>query len=416
MAYVTSSGSSFQIVIRGLGGGVDQTSEVQAAIDKCKALSYNYATAPPVGPVPEIVIHGVCGITSGLNAFAMGPMAIRGSSPGSGFMAMSAGTYDMLTIGNGLAGGYGSYITVKDLTFNSNGQKTGGAGIKLYTASSCHIEGCSLWYQYDGIRTERGSQQNQIRNNSIFLFSRYGLYCGVTGVNTPTWGYGTEQHFIDNYVYSGDPAGLGTGCVGIFHDQGDACHYRGNDSVACGIGVIIAPSFTPQPEIGHMEFSNNVISDSQSHCMIVDGTFAAAKLRITNNDLVYSMVTGHGLRLLGGNLKNILVQGNFIHGCASGGIYLASDPRDVVIDSNIITGNGTAGIITQSGAQAFKITNNRIHTTGGSGYSGSQTYGVNWGGSHENYMFAMNDLRGNATGATTGTPGGSNFVNANNLS
>lgn len=417
-AAVTPPYLAAQINVRGRGGVVDQTAEVQKALDLVKGLSYNYGSARPVGRIPEIVIHGECGISSGLNFHHAGPLTIRGSSPNSGFRAIAAGTYDMLTIGDGSAGGYGSYVNIRDLGFYSTGQKTGGAAIRLHTASSVRINTCTIWHQYDGIVNERGSQQNTVHNCNIFLFSRYGIRQNVSATDQATYGYGSEGHYVDNFIYSGlsGGGGLGAGCIGIFHEGGDATHYRSNHVVACGVGMLVKPTYTPNPEVGHNSIIDNIISDNQVDCLVLDGTdFATSKWVVTDNHLVYSLVAGVGLRLIGNSLKDINVRGNIITSNTSGGIYLGSGPRDILIDGNIIGRNGTAGIITQSGAQGFRIINNRCsnNTSGGVGYT--QAHGISWGGTHENYIYAHNDLRGNGTAATTGTPGGSNKIDTPNL-
>lgn len=406
-----------QINIFGKGGATDQTSEVQAALDKAAALSYSYADSG-VGRVPEINFFGLCGISSGLTFAAGGPARIRAATPYAGLRAISAGTYDMLTVGDGLiAGGGTSFVDVEGLLFTANAQKTGGAGLKMYTASSCRVRRNQLFRQYDGIRAERGCNQSFYESNDIQGFTRYGIYCGVTGTDQGTNGYGSEQHFIRNMIYGGDPGSLGSGHIGILHAGGDACRYLGNSIVSAGVGMQVAPGFTPVPEVGHCSMIDNIISDNTVDCLVLDGgTYAVAKWLISDNHLVYNLATGYGLKLTGSNLKNINVRGNVIHANASGGIYLGSGPRDIQIDNNIITGNGTAGIVTQSGAQAFSIRNNRIQASGGAAGSSTQPHGISWGGSHENYIFAHNDLRGNTTAATTGTAGGSNKIDTPNLS
>lgn len=394
------------ITIKGLGGTVDQTAQVQAALDKVAALStgYSYATAQP-NPIPEIVIHGLCGISSGLTyAAPSASLHLRGAHPMSGFRCMAAGTYDVLTLGDGTAANEPQWIHVSSLFITSNGQKTGGAGIKVYTAALVHIDKCTIYYQYDGIRTERGSQQNTFRDNHVYLCSRYSIFNGVTGRNTATQGYGTEQLFLDNYIYSGDPASLGSSCIGIFHQDGDAAHYRGNHVVACGIGMLMQPSSAPNPEVGHNEINNNIISDSSVDCLVLDGTNQVlSKLVVSDNHLVYCLTAGVGLRMIGTNLRYINVRGNMIYGNTSGGIYLGSGPRDVLIDGNGIIKNGVAGIELQSGAQDFRIVNNRASNTASSGVGVTQPYGIKYGGSHDNCIITGNDLRGNGTAPTTGT-------------
>lgn len=396
---VTAGGSGTYpgSTIAPIGGTSDDTAALQAKLNAIAAAGGG-----------ELIIIGKLRIAS--RCYYDGPpITIRGLSRTTcGFISTTA-TGDILELGNDTSTSYAGRHTVSELQFTSSLTKTGGAGLILSAGGSeSRVENCQFLSLYDGIILKLGNQQARIVGCDMFTFARDAIRVDLNSTGQ-AGGYGAEYWITENAIY-------GAAGAGIRHIRTDAGHVTGNSIVACGKGLLFEPNANRSPENGITIVMANIFSDNVLHGVYVDGsTYQISKVDLIGNVSCYN---GFGLEVIGANANSIRWQGGHIIANTGGfGAKIGAACPNVAIENAVIAGNTNCGIETVSGATGFKIAANRITNgnLGGGGAANGQAHGIKYGGSHDNYIVALNDLRGNATAATTGTPGGSNTVVANNL-
>lgn len=409
MPYASSPPSS-SIAFNATGG--DDAPALQALFDSLAGVNNQNK---------EIIIKGLCNISTGLTLLGSG-IRIRGANLLSGFKAMAgAEGITMLRVGNSAVGGvYPQHVEIDGLYFTSVNQKTAGYGISMDSVGNSFVRNCNLWNQYNGIAHINGSNTVEYWSNGIWGHTNHAFYVDVAGeTGIGNVGYGTEPTIISNHTYGLSnliPGGLCTG-ASLCINRCDAVKIHHNSFLAAKRGLLWAPNVNHDPQSGAGFITGNFF-DTHEIGMELDGTGQLAKLFINNNWFGYC--SKQGIKLSGAQLRGIFITQCMIEANGFGsesGITLAAGPTDVVIKDSVIGGNGGSGISIAAGATDFTITGNRIDNTvmGGGIVAGTQQYGISYGGSHNNYIVSMNNLRGNNTAATNGTPGGSNFVNTNNI-
>lgn len=392
-------------------GGDDQP-QLQAAIDAAEA-----------GSISEIVIHGMLTVASGVTFGGSNyGMIMRGTSKWKSGITGIAGSESatLLTLGDGTAS-YNGHQTIRDLKFTSSVTKTGGCAISVNSGGeTAKVTNCSIYNTYDGIRLTGGAAQVQIVGNDIYLYDS-GMRDGIRIDYTGTLGYGTEAWIVDNAMYG--QHGLANTAVGVHVLNGDALHLRGNSVVAFNTNLSINPSYNHSPETGYYLISDNIFSDcsgSSGYNVYVNGaTYQVGKLQFTANHIVYSGIGAAGGAYVGGtNLNGVRFSGCYFGQNYGGpGLKIGTAAKNVSVQDSTFVGNAGNGIDIAASVTGFQIIGNRT-TTGnmGGGISIGQPYGISYGGSHSDAIVAMNDLRGNATAATTGTAPSTNSYVAGNIS
>lgn len=390
--------------------GSDDKPALQAALNSAASGWYK-----------ELVVDGYLAMASGAShGGGNNGLILRGTSRWkSGLRAMAgAEAATLLTLGVPTSG-YNGYQVVRDLAFNSAVTKTGGAAISINNAgASAVVEGCTIYNTYDGINLTGGAIQTQIRNNDIYLYDS-GMRDGIRIDYTGTPGYGSETWIVDNAMF-GQNGIVNTG-VGVNVLNGDALHMRGNSVVAFNSNLQIDPNQNHTPETGYHLISDNIFSDCQGgYNVYVNGaTYQVGKLQFTANHIVYSGIGGlGGAYVVGTNLNGVRFSGCYFGQNYGGpGLKIGAAAKNVSVQDSTFVGNAGNGIDIAASVTGFQIIGNRM-TTGnlGGGISIGQPYAISYGGSHSDAIVAMNDLRGNATAATTGTAPSTNSYVAGNIS
>lgn len=390
--------------------GNDDQPQLQAALDAAAA-----------GSKREIVVDGYLNLASGVTyGGGNNGLILRGTSKWTSGLRAAAGaeTAVLLTLGDGTAS-YNGHQTVRDLAFKSAVAKTGGAALSINSGGeSAKVENCSILNTYDGIRLTGGAAQVQIVGNDIYLYDS-GMRDGIRIDYTGTLGYGTEAWIVDNAMYG--QHGIVNSAAGINVLNGDALHCRGNSVVAFGTNLQIIPNQTHSPETGYYLISDNIFSDAYGvgNVVINGATYALGKIQFTANHFAYANIVSPsgGCVVTGSNLEAVRFSGCFFGQNAGPGLTIGSGAQRISVQDCVFNANYQYGIDIASGVSGFQIIGNTCTNDNlGGGTALSQDYGIRYGGSHSNAIVALNDLRGNAVAATSGTAPSTNSYVAGNIS
>jgi len=407
------------MVFRSAGKTVDNSARLQSALNQLAAASQTSSYY-----VPEFIFDGLCGIASGVSiapgyesAFHM-----RGANPLSGIIGIAGSEgSSLLRISSATAPTYYSlYSTIQNMQVSTAVEKTGGYAIEINTGWRVKVhkvvmQAYNSTHLYHGIKLGDGSCICNIERCQIYDFKRHGIHVTMTGKNyvSTGLGYGTTPQVHHNDLFGAD-----TTSIGYMGEGGDGHNLSFNGFVRCGTaGMILRAPSEPSPQLGASWCYGNVFSDLGGDGILIDGTnYSVGDWNFTDNYIGTNL--GRGLKIIGSHTTGITYRGGEIGANNLGGVFIGAGTKDVVIESVKIANNGTTGIEVESGATDWAIMGNRIADSLGTGALGSgydQTYGVKFNGSHNNYRFVNNDLRGNITSGTTGTPGGSNKIDTPNL-
>ena len=339
---------------------------------------------------------------------------------------------------------YESGCTIRGLAINN---VTFSAVEMLYNfCFSNHVEGCFLGLSpngsnsapngFQGVNLAGGAHANVIGGTNA---SQRNVLSG----NAHSYGVTITETNTDNNVVEGNYIGLdATGTfavtnfksgVGIFggpHNTVVGGNVTGAGNVISGnteygifvgdpitIGTVIAGNFIGTDATGNQAVPNNfggIAVFNQVQGVLIGGTNAAARNVISGNTTV-------GVYLLGPNVSNTVVEGNYIGLNAAGtaavpntfiGIYVLGGAQNNLIGGtqpgtgNVISGNASEGIyIADSGTSNNLVVGNRI-STGPQGINGIPNgfTGVGiWNGAQNNIIGGTNAgsanlISGNNTG------------------
>lgn len=416
---VGGGGGSYPGTILSPSGG-DDTAAVQNALNTIASGGHR-----------ELVIDGMLSVPNGGLTYDGPAFSMRGLGRNASGFTMSSTTAMLLTIGTSTS--YAGRHLISNLTFvgpqgglaGVSTQTSGGGLLMAAGGSESLITNCQFLGLYESIYLGGGNQQVTIKGCEFFsgghsyvtvALNQSGGSSPGGGISTYGGGYGSEFWIDGCSMYGGGGFGPGAVTNGIKWIATDAGHITGNSIVACGTGINFSPVAARQPENGVGIVSHNIISDNSVRGVYINGTsYQWSKMLFSTNHHCYN---GIGIEVAGANTNGINFNGEVIHCNGTIGLKIGSGAKNIFLRDSMVNGNPTCGVDIASGVTDFHITNNRI-TSGNfsSPAAATQNYGIRYGGSHDNCIIIGNDLRGNATAATTGTAptASSTVVVANNI-
>lgn len=385
-------------VVRASGG--DDYAVLQSTIDAC------------IADGRKLYIFGK--LKLGTGAVAAGPVNIEsmGGPYVSGFMPLNSGA-DGITLLKFTSAGY--FASVRNCgywssngTFNSNAvPKTAGYAVEIAGNIGTTVEGCQFSGQYDCIGTtggaQNGSQIVNLINNSFWSYSHRAVaLLGSAAVRITN---------ASAYNSGGAPP---TGTVALYWQSRDELIVNGFSSVNAETGLKVVPiSETPASTGTGAGVFNAVYMDTGGIGFDLDSNGETlGLLRFTDCWAGYNLTAGVKLRTA---VKGFRWTGGFVMGNDGPGFDIGSGCIDGAVQGALIGGNAGPGIKLASGVVDWQIQDNRAADRNfGYGGKNTQTYGIEFGGSHTGLLVTDNDLRNNATGPVTGDySGASNRVHDN---
>jgi hypothetical protein len=378
-------------------GSTDDTAAIQTAID-----------ALPEAGGQVFIPSGTYVISSSL-VLAEGVQLV-GTGPGS-ILRVASGSLgiDVIQIGDG--SGTVSFASVCDIKISSDGQKTGGAAIKMTLGYRVWIERVALEYQYRGVYMYNSTaiwlQNSDIRDtteNAITIESDY-----MQGF----------EWYITN-VLCDNPTVTNVGS-GLYWDGGESLRVTQSNFQRFATGFMVAPSDGRESRFA---FIDGMLCDFASDNNVkVTNSGSGAAIGITFSNSWSGTATNYGIlmeRPGAGLVQGLRWTGGkvFHNGLAgfrlAGGLDMHISNTDIIANSQTVSA-ARHGVEVGAGVGDFSVQNCRI----GGGYQQGDTQGyaihIDAGGS-DHYMITGNDCHGNNNTPKIDDNGtGVNKVVANNL-
>lgn len=375
----------------------DDSKAIQAAID----------AAPHAGgqvflPAGTYIVSQTLKLKEGVNLIGEGPGSILRASA-------NARDIDVVQIGDGET--TVSFAGVQNLRIASDGQKTGGAAIKLNKAYRIWLDKLAIESQYRALH---------IQNSTIVWFSssdvRNTLENAITIESDYMQGF---EWYIDKILC--DNSGVKNEGAGLYWNGGESLHITDSNFQRFKNGLVVCPSEGRESRFAFIDSMLCDFSSDNNVHISNSGNGAAIGLTFTNS--WSGTATNYGV--LVDQQDNGLVQGVrwsagkiFHNGLAGVRIAKGQDVR--ISDCDIIGNSQTEpgkrhGVEVAKGVSHFSIQGCRI----GGGFQQGDTQGCAIlidKGSSDYYSIINNDCHTNMNGVKINDRGrGSNKVVANNI-
>jgi len=397
----TLNKAAFALNVKDFGaqgnGTTDDTTAIQAAIN----------ALPSAGglvyiPAGTYVMSSPITLKEGTNLVGAGSGTILR-------VASGALGIDVLRIGDGIS--TVSFAAVRDLKISADGQKTGGAAIKLNKAYRVWLERLAIEFQYRGV---------YILNSTAIWFHRSDVRDTKENAITIESDLGQGFEWYIDRVLCDNPTVINAG-TGLFWDGGESLHVSHSNFQRFGSGLVIN---TSNGRESRFAFLDGVLCDFSSDNNIkVTNSGTGATIGLTFVNCWSGTATNYGVlmdRPGGGLVQGMRWVGGKIFHNGLAGFRFAGGQDLHISDCDIIANSQTVsaarhGVEVSANVSEFSIKGCRI----GGGYQQGDTQGYAIHidpGTSDNYMIIGNDCHGNNNTPKIDDNGtGVNKVVANNI-
>lgn len=357
-------------------GSTDDTAALQAAIN-----SLPQAGGQVFAPAGTYVVSSPITLREGTSLVGVGAGSILR-------VASGALGIDVLQIGDG--GTTVSFASVRDIKISADGQKTGGAAIKLNNAYRVWLEGLAIEFQYRGV---------YILNSTAVWLNRSDIRDTKENAITIESDLGQGFEWYIDRVLCDNPTVTNTG-TGLLWDGGESLHVSHSNFQRFNNGFVVNTSAGRESRFA---FIDGMLCDFASDNNIrITNSGSGATVGLTFTNCWSGTATNYGLLLDrpgGGLVQGVRwVGGKVFHNGLAG--FRFTGGQDLHIsDCDIIANSQTSsaarhGVEIGANASEFSIKGCRI----GGGYQqgNTQGYAIHIDpGTSDHYIITGNDCHGN---------------------
>ena len=344
--------------------------------------------------------------------------SLFGSGTESSVVRATAAAVDVLTIGDNVT--QLPDISIFGLTAGQTAAKTAGAGFNFQNTLNTSLAGFRATNQFQGVRLFDTIVANVDRG-----------YVTWTGVATPTNAVGVEidgtapnggnDQYLTRLVLDGGPLTPQGAVAGFRILRSGATWIDNSDVIRYGRGLLADPQNSGDI-VEHLFVMNSAFDTHLNQGIEINPSAGAIVRRSTFTGNWTASNTGHGIQTgTTGTIQAIRFFGhrsylNQGHGVVfSGGTDLEFSFGELAGNSAPPTASGTKhGFAVAAGVSGWRFIGNRSGPVGG--FANTQGWGASVStGSSDNYIIALNDLRGNVTGGLSDSGTGVNKVIFGNL-
>lgn len=372
--------STFMANVKDFGalgnGSTDDTVAIQAAINSLPA-----AGGEVFVPAGTYAVSASITLREGTNLVGTGAGSILRVTSG-------ALGIDVLQIGNG--GPTVSFASVRNLKISADGQKTGGAAIKLNNAYRIWLERLAIEFQYRGV---------YILNSTAVWFHRSDVRDTKENAITIESDLGQGFEWYLDRILCDNPTVTNTG-TGLWWDGGESLHVSHSNFQRFNSGFVVNTTSGRESRFG---FIDGMLCDFSSDNNIhITNAGSGATIGLTFSNCWSGTATNYGVlvdRQGGGLVQGVRwVAGKIFHNGLAGFRFTGGQDMHIS-DCDIIANSQTVsaarhGVEVGANASEFSVKGCRI----GGGYQQGDTQGYAIHidpGTSDHYIITHNDCHGN---------------------
>ena len=372
--------NTFAVNVKDFGasgnGSTDDSAALQAAINSLPQAGGQVLV--PAGTyvvsAPIILREGTCLIGTGAGSI------LRVSSGALGI--------DVLQIGDG--GDTVSFATVRDIKISADGQKTGGAAIKLNNAYRVWLEGLAIEFQYRGV---------YMLNSTAVWLNRSDIRDTKENAITIESNLGQGFEWYIDRVLCDNPTVANNG-TGLLWDGGESLHVSHSNFQRFNNGFVVNTS--PGRE-SRFAFIDGMLCDFSSDNNIrITNSSSGATVGLTFTNCWSGTATNYGFlmdRPGGGLVQGVRWVGGKVFHNGLAGFRFAGGQDLHISDCDIIANSQTSSAMrhgVEIGANSSEFSVKGCRIGGGYQQGNTQGYAIHIDpGTSDHYIITGNDCHGN---------------------